>query len=344
MLFASLVLWSHCFHLGGFGFDPITRLTREAEDTGRLAVDAFFLLSGFLIARSLETTGNPWRYLWHRVLRIFPGYWVCLIVVAFGFAPLLYVHERGTLAGFLAAQPSAGEYVRTNAFLVLNQSSIAGLLPQSQLGINQSLWTLQYEFICYLALAVLGTIALRRRAPGIFLAPLLICLMLFAATVFVRGMHTPTTSARVLEFFTFFALGTCAYLFRDRIPMRSGIAWVCATLFAATLATPLYGIVMPLTLSYALLYAAVRLPLRNFDRRADLSYGVYIYAFVIQQTLTAFGAAALGFLGYFFTALAISMAFAAASWFAIEKRCLALKNLTIEAPWRRRAGQTTALG
>ncbi len=340
------MLWSHSFHLGGFGFDPVTVLTREAEDTGVLSVDAFFLLSGFLIARSFQGSGSLGRFLWHRVLRIFPGYWACLVVVAFGFAPLLYIQEHATLSGFLTASPSPSKYVSANAFLLLNQTNIGALLEHAPLPrlINHSLWTLQYEFICYLALTVFGMIALRRRAPGIFLAPLLICLMLFAATVLVRGMHPPTTPGRVLEFFTFFSIGTCAYLFRDRIPMRFSIAVFCAALFAATLATRLYGIVMPLTLSYAVLYAAMRLPLRNFDRRADLSYGIYIYAFAIQQTLTAFGAAALGFFGYFFTAFAISIAFAAASWFAIEKRCLALKNLTIEAPWRRRAGQTTALG
>jgi peptidoglycan/LPS O-acetylase OafA/YrhL len=73
----------------------------------------------------------------------------------------------------------------------------------------------------------------------------------------------------------------------------------------------------------------MRLPLRGFDRRLDLSYGLYIYAFPVQQLLALYGVGALGFAPYFLSALAIAGALAAASWFAIEKPSLSLKHLAL---------------
>ena len=170
-LLASAVVWSHTFHLGGFGADPITYWTKSSEDAGSLAVEGFFVLSGFLIVRSFERTANPLRYLWHRALRIFPGFWTCLVVTAFAFAPIAFVRERGTLAGFLTATPSSPwTYVTHNLSLAMNQYGIAGLLAHVPWpGVfNHSLWTLQYEFYCYLVVAVLGTIALMRKSFAIF--------------------------------------------------------------------------------------------------------------------------------------------------------------------------------
>ena len=80
-----------------------------------------------------------------------------------------------------------------------------------------------------------------------------------------------------------------------------------------------------------MLHAAAKLPIRGFDRRVDLSYGVYIYAYPVLQLFALFGLTALGFTGYFVIAYVTSLAFAAASWFGVESRCLALKNARIES-------------
>jgi peptidoglycan/LPS O-acetylase OafA/YrhL len=322
-------VWSHAFNLGGFGIDPLSALTKGVEDAGTIAVDGFFLLSGFLITRSFEGTGNLGRYIWHRALRIFPGFWTCLAVVAFAFAPLVFAHERGTLAGFFAGPASPTSYVTSNALLAMRQYNIGGLLATAPVPLlfNHSLWTLQYEFLCYLMVGALGTLLVMTRKPASFLLPLVGCLALFAAASWWRGLEQVPTSLRTLELYTFFAIGACAYLYRDRIPIRGSIAVLSLLLIAATLATRVYGAVLPFALSYLTIYAAMRLPLRDFDKRFDLSYGIYIYAFPISQLLTAFGATAFGFAAYFTAAYAGSIVLAAASWFGIEKRALALKNL-----------------
>jgi hypothetical protein len=168
LFFAAIVLWSHAYGIGGFGWDPIGHVD-DGLIAGMLAVGGFFVLSGFLITRSYETVGNALRFIWHRVLRIFPAFWVCLVVTAFCFAPLAYVHERGTLAGFLAAPESPLTYIARNVLLVIAQPNIRGLLANvpAPFMLNGSLWTLAYEFGCYLAVAALGIVGIIRRTPAL---------------------------------------------------------------------------------------------------------------------------------------------------------------------------------
>ena len=111
---ASVVIWSHGYPLGGFGGDPIFRFSRGNETGGTLAVAGFFVLSGLLITRSYGTTQHIGRFLWHRFLRIFPAYWICLIAVAFGFAAVAFIHQHGSLAGFLTSNNPQWGYVTNN--------------------------------------------------------------------------------------------------------------------------------------------------------------------------------------------------------------------------------------
>src|SRR4051794_17516783 len=84
---AVLVIFSHSFPVGGFGTDALEVFTKGRHTIGLAAVGMFFVLSGFLITRSAASGVSVLRFLWHRFLRIFPGYWVCLIVCGFIFAP-----------------------------------------------------------------------------------------------------------------------------------------------------------------------------------------------------------------------------------------------------------------
>lgn len=127
--FAGGVFLCHAIGLGGFGTDFLT-LVGSRLSSAYLAVAGFFVISGFLITRSFDTSGNGARFLLHRVLRIIPGFWVCLVVVAFGFAPIAYLHQHGTLRGFLSISPNPLAYITQNALLQINQISIGTLLAQ----------------------------------------------------------------------------------------------------------------------------------------------------------------------------------------------------------------------
>jgi peptidoglycan/LPS O-acetylase OafA/YrhL len=325
--FAAAVLWSHAYGIGGFGYDPIGRVDHGLI-AGLVAVGGFFVLSGFLITRSYETVRNAFRFLWHRALRIFPAFWVCLVVTAFGFAPLAFVHERGTLTGFFSSPDSPVTYLTRNALLVIYQPNIRGLLASlpTPLAFNGSLWTLAYEFCCYISVAALGLIGVIRRAPTIIAIFSLSLFCVYVVLLWFYGAHGVTIGLDVFSLLVYFAFGSTAYLLRDRIPARWWLAALCAVALVAALPTRAFPLIVIPCVSYLTLFAAMKLPLRDFDRRMDLSYGIYIYAFPVQQLLVLYGLNVLGFAPYLMATFVIVLALAAASWFAIEERSLSLKG------------------
>jgi peptidoglycan/LPS O-acetylase OafA/YrhL len=340
--FASIVIWSHAYPLGGFGLDPVSHFSKSAESAGTLAVDGFFLLSGFLIARSYESIGKLGRFLWHRVLRIFPAFWVCLLAVAFGFAPFAYLHQHGSLVGFIAEE-HPWSYVGHNSLLWMRQYNVGGLLAHVPypLAFNGSLWTLPFEFLCYLTIGLLGLIGILKRKPIVVLSVSLTLFVCYAVPISLRGLlHGPLAfpillegnGRLVLEVCVYFFIGASSFLYRAKVPMRGWIAFFCAIVVVIALPTRAYAAVLPFSMAYAIMYVAMRWPPRSFDRRADLSYGLYIYAFPTQQLLTLYGVNALGIVPYFVVTAVITATLAGASWFAIEKPSLSLKHVVFDLP------------
>ena len=285
------------------------------------------MLSGFLITRSYKADGALGRFLWHRALRIFPAFWACLLVTAFALAPVAFLRENGSLAGFLAAPNPPWLYVASNALLRTGLTNIAGLFAASpyHFEVNGSLWTLQYEFSCYLAVALFAVLGLLRK-PQVVLPTAWGVFVLYAVVAWRIGQHEAPTLLAALELLAYFALGSVAYLFRRAIPIRPWVAIAAAAIAIASIPTTLHAVTLAPCLSYIALYAAMTLPIKSFDRRIDLSFGLYIYAFPIQQILTLFAVPTLGLPCYLLTTFALTLAFAAVSWMAIERPSLSLKT------------------
>jgi peptidoglycan/LPS O-acetylase OafA/YrhL len=127
LVLAFLVLFAHSFYLAGLQnpdgtFGPHI----DGENLGGWAVFGFFALSGYLITASRWS--NPLgTYLVHRIARIFPAFWVCLIVMAGFFAPIGYASAHGSLSGYLTAGPTTPiNSVIVNSLLRINSYEIAG--------------------------------------------------------------------------------------------------------------------------------------------------------------------------------------------------------------------------
>jgi peptidoglycan/LPS O-acetylase OafA/YrhL len=331
LFFAAVVVWSHGYRTGGLGFDFIVPYSHAMFTAGLLAVGGFFVLSGFLITRSYETSDNAGRFLWHRFLRIFPGFWACLIVTALIFGPIAYAHEFGTTIGYLFGRDAPWDYIFGNALLVVRHDTIGTLtadLPFS-MNINASLWTLQWEFMCYVAVGVLGVTAILSRKPVVIILLAATFLVLLAGSMYAFHARGLTVFSRLVSLMAFFSIGSSAYIFRSWIPMRWWLALIAGVAIVAALPTVVAGLVVPPCLAYLALYAAMNLPIRSFDRRVDLSYGLYVYAFPLQQLLTIYGFNRLGFPAYFTAAISTALAFATFSWFLVEKPALSLKNVKI---------------
>jgi peptidoglycan/LPS O-acetylase OafA/YrhL len=163
---ATAVILSHSITLGGFGGESILGKTT----LGTVAVYGFFGISGYLIAGSADRNGFG-RYLWQRFLRIFPAFWVCLVVTAFVFGTIVYFHNQPVLSNHCGLHcylsvPNNGPigYVVHNFWLQMNQPGIALTFGGYWLiEWNGSLWTLVYEFLCYLILGLLAVAGLLKR-------------------------------------------------------------------------------------------------------------------------------------------------------------------------------------
>jgi peptidoglycan/LPS O-acetylase OafA/YrhL len=162
LVFAMLVVWGHACLLGGFGEEPIFLLTKGAISGRELAVEGFFILSGFLIAKSLAENSSLWRFACHRAFRILPAFWVYLSLIVFIVAPVLIAArwpDRFSYGQLLTVGPrSAWYYFGQNWALQAQESSIVPLFANNSLRytVNGSLWSVHFEAVFYICAAAAG--------------------------------------------------------------------------------------------------------------------------------------------------------------------------------------------
>ncbi len=348
LFFAFLVLVDHAFILGGFDVtrNPFPTLTKGQETLGGMAVAGFFVISGYLVTRSYTQSRTTVRYLWKRVLRIFPAFLVCLVMTSAFFGVIAYHRQYGGFSGYLSLSPdSPWGYIYRNAFLTMHQWNIGNLLQATPYQHNPygfaqafdgSLWTLIYEFKCYLGVAILGFAGILWRSR---LVVLVICIGLWAMQI--KDHQVPTAFHSVPLFWDpsmvtlsfIFSLGMVLFLYRDVIPISGTGALVAILVLLASYRGGTYIIVGQVAFAYLCMWFAIALPLSKVDRFGDFSYGLYIYAFIIEQMLALYGFRRLGFIGYVLCATATTLVFAVASWYAIEKPFMKFKRLRLgEAP------------
>lgn len=280
---AAAVLVSHAFPiaLGTGAIEPLQPLI--GRSLGWVAVGVFFVISGFLIARSFDRKTRLIDWFVARVMRLFPALLVVVLLTAFVLGPLVTVLPEGSYF----SDPWVATYVLRNLTLVSLQYGLPGVfgeLPYPE-AINGSLWTLIHEVICYMGVLVLGLAGILRRPRWIAVA-LVAYLALYAATTLpVMAEAVPEKAIALRNLSLPFAIGMTLYVWRDRVPLSWG---VCAGLGAAVAllhGTPVFGEAFVLWLSYTVFVVAY-LPggwVRRYNTLGDYSYGLYIYAFPAQQ-------------------------------------------------------------
>ncbi|HEY7049806.1 MAG TPA: acyltransferase [Jatrophihabitantaceae bacterium] len=315
LAFALMVIVSHAWPIGGYGDDP--RIA--GEKLGTWAVAGFFAISGYLIAHSRRHATMS-TFLVRRVLRIYPGYLVCLVVVAFAFAPVSAAIGPGSLHW-----SSAFSYVTHDLLLKVHQEGIRDTLTGVPYGPawNGSLWTLIYEFLCYLAIGLLLSLAARWHHA------LVVAAFLATAALYTLEHHLGRDGTLALFAFlgAIFFAGSVLAVFAERVPLdwRIGVLAIGIAAASAELnAIPWLG---ALPIAYVCMWLGAVLPFHRIGRVNDLSYGFYIYAFPVQQMImVALGRHRLPVGVAAVLAVAGTLPFAAASWFIVEKRALALKG------------------
>ncbi|KKL38637.1 acyltransferase [Burkholderia contaminans FFH2055] len=285
-----------------------------------LGVSAFFAISGYLVCKSLQRNPNPIAYLRNRALRIFPGLAVLLLLTIF-------------VAGPIVAHMWSPEWLKylTNLSLYKLVPMLPHFFATNPVPvINGSLWTLPLEMTCYLMLlGVSWAGALNWRGM------LLMLLGFYAAfmgnMLWADGAMLGMSTFQLARLGMFFWGG--AFLATVALP-RNWILWAASVLlallpfylFASSPNWKIKAYAFNLLLPFIVIFVAERLPKLAFLNRFDISYGVYIYAFLIQQMLVWHFGTGMDPTVLSLLTVVIVTPIAAASWFLIEKPALALKN------------------
>ncbi|OBH39972.1 acyltransferase [Mycobacterium mantenii] len=337
MLATGVILW-HSFPLTGrhIPYEPVHQFLEDVW------VDGFFAVSGFLITASWLSRPRPRAYFAARALRLLPGLWCCLIVTAFIIAPLSVAFQGGSVADLLRSHAPIGYILKNGAVMTL-QTDVGGTpsgvpIPHQW---NGSLWTLQWEVLCYIAVAVFGLIAVARRR---WVIPVALILTLVCSALLppwnILTEHSPGMDARVVDpatvlmveaamaarFITMFLAGALLYQIRNSISAQWSLVFLNGAIVFLAMLLPNYRLVAAISLAYVIIVSGTLIRNRRLRLRTDLSYGLYIYAFPMQQLLIIFGFGELHPIVFAVIATIATLPLAALSWFLVEKPALSLKS------------------
>jgi peptidoglycan/LPS O-acetylase OafA/YrhL len=335
---ALLVVWSHSFalYLGSEDTEWISVLLGGAYNAGNLAVMAFFIISGFLITRSYTRSRSLMSYMEKRIRRIYPGYLVATTICAFIVVPLYSSIAKLDTAELMK---TLGLNLLLQGYFPPSNAFTANAFPNA---VNGSLWSIPFEFWCYIGVALLGVTSLITKRW--FLVGLLASVLISRVALDLLGRKPGLGIIGVVFGWPYlwvcilpsFLLGMVAFAFREALPRSPLILFgiVILAVAACHLNEHMAHLLVAPALAYALFFVAFseRVLLPNATRFGDFSYGTYLYAFPIQQMLYAEIGYQVTLPTYIAASLVLSLLAGIASWYLIERWFL--------SPSRSRAKQT----
>lgn len=317
---ALAVVVSHAFSVttGRLEAEPLHAWT--GYTLGEHAVNGFFAISGFLVTMSFVRRGAR-DYAAARVLRIVPGLVAAVLVVALAIGPSM---TTSGLRDYLT-DPELRVFLLRTLTTLKSTAPLPGLFRENPFHFAMgTVWTLKYEVLCYLVLLLAGAVGLLRgRAPSLVVAAGLFAALL-ATNLLLPDASLGTTTTLRLAFV--FAAGAALHQWRHVVRLSWLAAAALAGLAVLAVRTPAYPVLLYGATAYGTLVVSLRQPLARplFDLREDLSYGVYLYGWPIQQVLRALypegGSAVL-----LAVSLPLSLVAAALSWRLVERPAMRLK-------------------
>ena len=287
MLAATAVLISHSYPLaqGSEAIEPLSNWI--GLSLGELAVVTFFCVSGFFISLSRDRAPGSIDFFAARFLRIYPGLTLVLLLSVFLIGPIFTT--LGTLEYFRST--AIYSYLGNNVMLFSMKFQLPGVFEDTPWpGINGSLWTLFYEVTLYVLVGGLGAFGFYgkgNRFAGFLLVYAVVYVafkLLLANTQMLSELH------RAQFFFTWslpFVLGMSLYRYRQHIPHRFIWFLPLAALAAWSYQKPWFFECFVLAWTYLIFYLgfATNTLVDRYNQLGDYSYGVYIYAFPVQEIL-----------------------------------------------------------
>jgi peptidoglycan/LPS O-acetylase OafA/YrhL len=301
----------------------------------------FFGLSGFLVTGSAQRLDLA-NFAINRCLRILPALAVEIVLSALVIGPLFTTFS---LHRYFSRPEFFTYFLNVVGFIHYRLPGVftANPLPFT---VNGSLWTVPFEIMCYFSMALMVVTGFVQRGARLILAGA----ALVAASVLLQAAaallpHVPALSLVLAAYehggrgpalVPCFLLGAATYALRDRIPYDPRLFLACVALtatigFLASPAlwefTPTTFLICPLMIYMVCFIGLTRVPKLPYFARGDYSYGIYLYAFPIQQSLVAlFPALRRLPLAHWAASVVLATLFATFSWHLIEKPILGLRK------------------
>jgi peptidoglycan/LPS O-acetylase OafA/YrhL len=325
---ALAVILSHSYplSLGKAALEPFEETI--GISLGEIAVHVFFVTSGFLVTGSLIRNSNLLDFFISRILRIFPA----LIVSALFVIALCGIAETQLTLTEYFYNPQTYNYFITNSLLIVK--SVVYFLPSVFIDnpypevVNGSLWSLPWELRMYIILG--GSFFIfKKRANIILLGIYTLSLAYFCYNEFFLDLNNIFFNHLFYLSILFFS-GSILYVYSHIIPINNFIFFgiiLLLTLLAVFFDLSFFKLFYYLLFPYLVIYLAYvpKGTVRVFNRLGDYSYGLYIYAFPIQQTVVSLfdNITPIELFNYSFP---ITLFLSIFSWGLIEKPSLKLKK------------------
>jgi peptidoglycan/LPS O-acetylase OafA/YrhL len=322
LIAAGLVFLSHSYDIMGISEKELLKQpTHNGYVFSTFGLIMFFTMSGFLVCKSLVTSGSIIQYGVNRFLRIWPALAACVILI---------ILVPGLI--FTTLPPAVFLTHPQTLFFLFKNISLTGTslwLPDvfNNTSIDSSLWTIPMEVRLYLLLIPFFYIKKQHRKLCIAVLLLLILLIqiLFPSDTALEKIFGHSLNM-MLRFGTCFFLGVGVYLYKEKLPFRFSI-WIslCSIWIISCIWSPTYYIVAGfLFVSYSLFALAFFVPVIPF-MKADISYGFYLYAFPVQKCIWDVWGSQLNFFEYVSICGTCIVVIALLSWYLIEKNALKWK-------------------
>lgn len=337
---ATSVIFCHSFaiYLGYDKFkitEPFMIWSHQQISIGTMAVDLFFVISGCLILKSFSSSKTTIDYLQKRVLRIYPGFIVAILasLIFAGFWGSGNPYTWDGYFNYLNNLNLIKEFIHLTTLQSPYQRVFFIGFPEP--GLNDSVWTIQFEFVCYLLLPLFALLVFIKK-KWFFLIAFSIAYLIVLLQL--NGFIFPYSDKKHLffgnpyfhpKFIMYFLAGACFYNYRNYVPrynilaVLSFIAVIISFAFIKCIDQ-----VLPIAGSYLLFHFAFnqKIPFGNFAKYGDFSYGVYLYAWPIQALVNYFFYSHIGPYKLFMISTPLTLIAAFVSWHLVEKPFLKLKD------------------